>query len=226
MTFLFEPPQNIKYWSRVAVAPVLLLLLLTPFAVQAQADPDGPRRDRTKPLTDGERNRVLENDLSTRETNLRLLDAGRVENAQPPPSPAVKLRMLIAELHKGSDQLQLNNGKLQDAMKTTSVPDYKRIAGYAAEIRKAAQRLQTSLAIPKAEQQEPKPEEGTGPPTEQLRTSTQALDRLVKQFVANEVLQRPGAVDAELFTAAGSDLREMLRHTTGVKKLAEELRVK
>ena len=219
MTFLFERPQNIKCWSRVAVAPVLLLLLFAPCAVQAQADPDGPRRDRTKPLTDAERQRVLENDLSTRETNLRLLDAGRVELAQPPLSPAVKLRMLVDELQKGSDQLQLNNGKLQDAMKPTSVPDYKRIAGYAAEIRKAVQRLQTSLAIPKPEQQEPKPEEGTGPPTEQLRTSTEALDRLVKQFVANEVLQRPGAVDAELFTAAGADLREMLRHTTRVKRL-------
>jgi len=227
MNFLSERPQHIKYLSRVAVAPVLLLLLLlAPFAVQAQADPQGPRRDPTRPLTDGERHKKLERDLQERESDMRMLEAGRIESAPPPLSPAVKLRMLIAEIQKSSDQLQLNNSKLQLAMKTTSVPDYKRIAGYAAEMRKATQRLQASLAIPKADQQEAKPEDGSGPPTEQLRNSTQALDRLVKEFAASEILQRPAAVDAQLFTKAGQDLREMLRHTTKVKRLTEEMREK
>jgi hypothetical protein len=139
----------------------------------------------------------------------------------------MKLRMLIAEIQKSADQLQVNNAKLQEAMKTTTtVPDYKRIAGFASEMRKASLRLQTSLAIPKVETPEDKADAASVLPPEQLKSSVHALDRLVTGFVASEVLQRPLAVDAQLFTKAGEDLRAMLRYTTKVKKLADELREK
>jgi hypothetical protein len=205
---------------------VFLLLLLAPFAAHAQVDPQGVRRDPTRPLTDGERQKKLDRDLESREHDMRMLEAGRIEVAPTELSPAVKLRMLIAEIQKDADQLQSNNSKLQESMKTTTVPDYKRIAGYASEMRKAVLRLQTNLAIPKPETQEEKAEIVSGLPTEQLKSSVLALERLVSEFVASEVLQRPIAVDAQLFTKAGQDLRGMLRHTTKVKKLADELREK
>jgi len=226
MTFLSQRPRRIKYLSRAAVVPAFLLLLLMPFAAQAQVDPQGIKKDSTRPLTDGERQKKLDRDLEAREHDMRMLEAGRIEVAPTELSPAMKLRMLIAEIQKSADQLQVNNAKLQEAMKTTTVPDYKRIAGFASEMRKASLRLQTSLAIPKVETPEDKADAAAILPPEELRSSVRALDRLVKEFVASEVLQRPLAVDAQLFTKAGEDLRGMLRQTSKVKKIADELREK
>jgi hypothetical protein len=226
MNILSQRSQIIKYFSHSTVAaPVLLLILLLPFMAQAQVDPQGVRRDPTRPLTEAERQKRLDRDLEEREYRMRILEAGRIEREEPELSPAMKMRMLIADIQRGSDQLQLNNSRLQQAMKAPGMPDYKRISGYASEMRKAALRLQTSLAIPKAEQQEEKPETVSSLPDEQLKASVAVLDRLVKELVGNEILQRPGAVNAQLFASAGQDLRGMLRQTTRVKKLADDLRV-
>ena len=225
MKCLPRPSQLIKYSSTIAATSVLLILL-TP-VVQGQVDPQG-RRDPNRPLTDAERQRKLDRDLEDRERDMRMID--RVARADEGPGPGIRRRVLVADIQKAGEQLQDTNVKLQQTIQSSGAPDYGRIAGYASEIRKIADRLQSDLALPKAEPQgerekrQMQQENDQSPTDEQLRTSIKTLDLAIKSFLSNEILQRPGAIDAQLFEKAAQDISGTLRQSARIKKLADALR--
>jgi hypothetical protein len=115
---------------------------------------------------------------------------------------------------------------LQQAIRLSQTPDYKSVARYASKIRDLTSSLQSQLYIPKAKT--PKNQLQTEPALtiEQLRTSVQALDLLVAEFLSNQAVQRPGVVNASLRVEAGREARDLITQSKKVKKLADALRGK
>jgi|GEM_PF-5021989 len=216
-------PFGRQFWFSLFA---LFLFLSAPLVAKSQIDPQGTRRDPTRPLTEAERQRKLERDLEDREYRMRVLEAGKMDpGVDREITPGMRRQMLLADIQRGWQQLDLNNQRLQEALKQQA-PDYKRVASCAGEMRKAAQLLQTSLAAPKPERKEEKPEPELIASAEQLKGSILTLDQLAKEVLGSQVLQQPHAVDVEILTKAGRDLDAILKHAARAKKIAEALRAR
>ena len=121
------------------------------------------------------------------------------------------------------EQLQLRNYNLSAAAGSEAPPDYGRIAEEAAEVRRRASRLKSTLALPsvKSEQKQKKVEEAATP--EGVKAAVTSLDALVRSFVWNPVFQRPDVLDAENSARAGRELEEILALSERIREAAEAL---
>jgi len=199
---------------------MLLLVFITP--AQAQGPYTQQARDRVmvdgngRPLSDMERQRRLDRDMEGRG---RQMGARWLSD-----NDGTRYLWSSAEIGKRTQQLQVANHNLQLAMQPTQITDYKRIASYASKVEQLTARLQNQLWIPKAKTQGNPIENGAVVSDEMLRTSVQALDELVRNFLGNEVLQRPSVLSANSLAKAGQDAGALIRESKRVKKMANQLR--
>jgi hypothetical protein len=116
-------------------------------------------------------------------------------------------------------QLQIVNNSLmarvfETAPETQKITN-KEIRSSLSEIKKLAERLRSSLAIPKAE---PKPEPEPGPGVD-LPVGLRQLDEALMRFVDNPLFKQPRVYDTEMATQAAGDLTEVVRLADALKKL-------
>jgi len=212
----------ISYFATSAAVSILLLVLVTP--MQAQGGPYSPgARDRVladsygRPLSDLERQRRLDGDMANRG---RMMNGGGGFRNLP-----TGYFWNFGAIQKNTAKLRETNDHLQRAIAPSQVPDYKSIAKYASRIRDLTSSLQTQLYIPKAKAPKNQLESEPVLTVEQLRTSVQALDRLVELFLLNQVVKRPGVVNGRLRVEAGQEASDLITQSKRVKKLADTLRL-
>jgi hypothetical protein len=121
------------------------------------------------------------------------------------------------------EQLQLRNYNLSGAAEPRAELDYARIGEDAAEVRRRAARLKSTLALPAAKKDGRQEASEASHTPEGLRAAISSLDALVKSFVWNPVFQKPDVLDAENSAKAGRELEEILRLSEHVRAAAESL---
>ncbi|HEY0173650.1 MAG TPA: hypothetical protein VGB98_21740 [Pyrinomonadaceae bacterium] len=121
------------------------------------------------------------------------------------------------------EQLQLRNHNLSGSAESGAGLDYARIGEEAAEVRRRAARLKSTLALPAAKKDEKREAVEAAHTPEGLRAAISSLDALVKSFVWNPVFQRPDVLDAENSARAARELEEILRLSEQVRAAAEAL---
>ncbi|MET0622868.1 MAG: hypothetical protein ABW250_07810 [Pyrinomonadaceae bacterium] len=132
-------------------------------------------------------------------------------------------RPLYQQVAEDFEQLQLRNYNLSGAAEPGAALDYARIGEEAAEVRRRAARLKSTLALPAAKKDEKREKAADAPTPEGLKAAISSLDALVKSFVWNPVFQKPDVLDAENSARASRELEEILRLSEHVRAAAEAL---
>ena len=130
-------------------------------------------------------------------------------------------RPAYQQVREDFEKLQLGSYNLSGAIGSAPALDYERIQEEAAEIRKRAGRLLSTLMLPEPEKEQKlkKGDEAHAPAD--LRANIAALDELVKSFVWNPIFQQSGIVDVENSTKARRDLDRIIRLSEQIRKSAE-----
>lgn len=158
-------------------------------------------------------------DMEARQRALRTLS----DELKKRPKKEPDARPSYQQVAEDFEQLQLRNYNLSAAAEPGAALDYARIGEEAAEVRRRAARLKSTLALP-ATKKDGKHETVEASPTpEGLRAAVSSLDALVKSFVWNPVFQKPDVLDAEDSARAGRELEEILRLSEQVRSAAEAL---
>jgi hypothetical protein len=193
-----------------AVAPfaAAALILISPGATRAQS-----------PAQTREARRV---EMETRQRDLWNLERAKRRPAERDERP------LYRQVSEDFEKLQLSSYNLSGAIASTAALDYELIRAEAAEIRKRAARLVTTLKLP-APEKERKQKKGEPPAAAvvaaavapDLKSAIVALESVVKSFVWNPVFQQSGVVDVQNSARAGRDLEDIIKLSEQVRKSAE-----
>ncbi len=158
-------------------------------------------------------------DMEARQRALRSLS----EAAKKQPRKGPDTRPSYQQVAEDFAQLQLTNYNLSAAAEPGAELVYGRIAEEAAEVRRRASRLKSTLALPavKADENRKRGDEALTP--EGLKAAITSLDAVVKSFVWNPVFQKPDVLDAENSAKAGRELEDILRLSEQIRRTAEIL---
>jgi hypothetical protein len=157
------------------------------------------------------------------EMETRQRDLWNLERAKRKPSERKRdERPAYQQVREDFEKLQLGSYNLSGAADGSAPAlDYERIQEEAAEIRKRAARLMSTLMLPEPEKgQKLKKGDEAHAPTD-LRANIAALDELVKSFVWNPIFQQSGIVDVDNSTKARRDLDRIIRLSEQIRKSAE-----
>lgn len=206
-----RPASRMRCAARavVAVAPfaAAALILISPGATRAQS-----------PAQTREARRV---EMETRQRDLWNLERAKRRPAERDERP------LYRQVSEDFEKLQLSSYNLSGAIGSTAALDYELIRAEAAEIRKRAARLVTTLKLP-APEKERKQKKGEPPAAAvvaavapDLKSAIVALESAVKSFVWNPVFQQSGVVDVQNSARAGRDLEDIIKLSEQIRKSAE-----
>jgi hypothetical protein len=156
------------------------------------------------------------------EMETRQRDLWNLERAKRKPSErGADTRPLYQQVKEDFEKLQLSSYNLSGAAGSTHELDYDLVQAEAAEIRKRAARLVTTLMLPEPEKEQ-KPKKDDKPPAGQdLRSAIAALDVLIQSFVWNPVFQQSGIVDVQNSARARRDLDGIVKLSEQIRKSAE-----
>lgn len=203
--------RHIHHFTRAARAAAVTLAVAAPIFLSpgaARAQTPQARRDERR-LEMEERQRALRS----------LGDASKPRPSRHTPDRRPSYRQVAEDF----EQLQVRSYQLSVAAESAARLAYEQIREEAAEIKKRASRLKSTLALPAdaEERKQKKPDEASTP--EELKAAIASLDALVKSFVWNPVFRQPNVLDAENSLKARRDLEEILRRSEQIKKCAEAL---
>jgi hypothetical protein len=135
--------------------------------------------------------------------------------------PRQKL-MLMAQIKEDFHRIQVvNNEMLRTAFKERA-PDYESLSEKAADIKRRASRLKTTIKLPPPREDRKQKPEIVG--VEGLKASLLELRKLIGSFVNNPYFQKkPGVIDVQLTDKASSDLRDIIELCEDIKKNARRL---
>ena len=156
------------------------------------------------------------------EMETRQRDLWNLERANRKPSDRKRdERPAYQQVKEDFEKLQLGSYNLLGVAASAPALDYERIQEEAAEVRKRAGRLLSTLMLPEPEkgQKLKKGDEAHAPGD--LRANIVALDELVRSFVWNPIFQQSGIVDVENSTKARRDLDRIIRLSEQIRKSAE-----
>jgi hypothetical protein len=194
--------------AQALAAPALAAALLLCWPCPSPAQSGGPpRRDE----------RRIE--METRQRELRSLSD---INAKPP-KKAPDDRPLYQQVAEDFEQLQLRGHYLSVAGASGSELDYGQIRDEAAELKRRASRLKSTLALPALKKDQKQKRAEAPPAPEAVRAAITSLEAAVKSFVWNPFFQRPDVLDAENSSKASRDLEEILRLSEQIRGAAEAL---
>jgi hypothetical protein len=156
------------------------------------------------------------------EMETRQRDLWNLERANRKPSDRKRdERPAYQQVKEDFEKLQHGSYNLLGVAASAPALDYERIQEEAAEVRKRAGRLMSTLMLPEPERGQ-KPKKGDeAPASSDLRADIAALDELVRSFVWNPIFQQSGIVDVENSTKARRDLDRIIRLSEQIRKSAE-----
>lgn len=214
--------EMFAYVPRAALAVVLALAAAQ--AVAAQQNPTQPGQPAERPgWLDTERGmrerRQAEVERRMREMDLRIVEQeGRRQRAN-----SEERRLDFNPILDDFKLIQVVSGELAQAAAQDAPLDLQMVVRSAADIRKRAGRLSSSLALPKSE----KGGRRGGPEVlfdaVELKRSAVTLEELVRGFAHNPVFREVNLLDADLSAKARRDLDEILDLSERMRKSSEQL---
>jgi hypothetical protein len=169
--------------------------------------------------TQAERDRAdNERDLELRIWNLRLLSEQSLKSREKRRDP----QQALAQMQDDFKRLQMVNKSLGRAALGNSGLDLRFVSKSAAEIEKHAERLNSNLALPQANESYQHNSVPISRP-EQIKPSILRLARVVFRFVDNPFFKEASVVDTELTTRARRDLEEIIELSREIKSSSERL---
>jgi hypothetical protein len=125
------------------------------------------------------------------------------------------------QIREDFEQLQVVNYNLSGDVGASF--NYGEIRKEAAEVKKRAARLKINLSLPEPTKDEKGNKSSEEFSRMELKAAINALDALVKTFVANPIFQQPGVVDMGNSGRARRDLEEIIRVSEHINRCAESL---
>jgi hypothetical protein len=192
----------------------LLLTPLTPtIAQQGGGTPIRQPSDRTNT------ERLRQQDMSRREYQLRNFGTEPAKN-----SDRKQLEALMLQTEQDFNRiLQLHN-QIVRAVSSDQPLDYSFVSEAAAEIKKRASRLQSTLMLKESDEHQKDPVKPAETEGGQLKHALLTLCKEIKSFVTNPVIETPGTVNAEQLEKARHDLAAIVRLSGEIKKDADKLK--
>jgi hypothetical protein len=159
-------------------------------------------------------------DLEARQRALRNMDnvKAKLSKRRSEPRPVV-----YQQTKEDFEQLQLVNYHLSEAVASGAALDYEQLGKDAAEVKKRASRLKSSLLLLEPDKDEKPQKSRADTETEELKPAIAALNELVNSFVWNPVFQHPQVLDVEHSVQARRDLEGIIRLSEQLHKRAEAL---
>lgn len=193
--------------AALAAAAVLVVMLLTPSALNAQTQPSSRAIEAKR------------QEAQQRQWALRNID--KIKNAPPDVDP--DLRPTYAAVAQDFEQLQLVNNSLSGAAQGGTALDYDLIKKHSGEVRKRAARLKSALALPEVKEQEAQLKVLDAHTPEAIKSAVASLDAMVNAFAWNPVFHQTNVVDLQHSTKAALDLAGIISLSERINKSASEL---
>jgi hypothetical protein len=191
----------------------LILLLLFAAPAFAQSGPMSPPPVSSRVNTD----RIRQNDINNREWQLR--NFGKEPGS---PKDQRQLKALMAQTEEDFNRILTLHNEIARALSSNDTFDYHFVSEATGEIKKRASRIQSTLALRMAPQDEPVKQ--TADP--EMKDSLIKLCKEIRSFVTNPVIDKPNTVDAEQLIRARRDLEGLIQLSGLIKKEADKLKTK
>ncbi len=154
-------------------------------------------------------------DLLARETQLREIE--KPIRAL----PVFEQRILIRQIHKDFEQIQVVNREMMQSVLRQDPPDIRIVLKATEEIKTLAIRLKINLVLPAPENQQHSAEKPLLSETGEVKAALIRLNQTVKSFVHNPVFQSDSnVIDAKLSAKARNDLESIIELCRNIKKTA------
>ncbi len=192
------------------ITPLWLLACAT--AILAQ-QPSGRPADTTN------LERARQQAQSQREWELRNPPGMQVDAG----TDAKLLHEVAAEIEQDFQRILILNNQLAHFLLNNQPLNYEFVSEASAEIKKRATHLQKTLALNKPDENpnQPKSKEFAD---ERIRDAVATLCSHIKNFVTNQVIDKPGTVNAAELARASHDLQDVIDVSSDLKKSADRLR--
>ena len=188
----------------------LILFLAAPVFAQSSSGP--PPIDRRNP------DRVRQQDMSSREWQLRNF------GTQPgQPMDRRQLEALMAQTEEDFNRILTLHNEIARAIAPNHEIDYRFVSDAAAEIKKRAGRVQSTLFLHLTEEDGKVSEKLEDSNDSQMKDALVRLCNEIRNFVTNPMIENPNTVDAQQLTKARRDLESVIQLSGLIKKQADKL---
>jgi hypothetical protein len=158
--------------------------------------------------------RIRQQDMSRREWQLR--NFGTEPDS---PKNDRQLKALMAQTEEDFTRILTLHNEIARALTSNTDLNYQFVSEAAAEIRKRASRLQSTLALHVASEDVPVKEKSDT----KMKDSLTKLCKEIRSFVTNPIIENPNTVDAEQLIRARRDLESVVQLSGLIKKDADKL---
>ena len=197
----------IDHPARAAGSPVFLIAIAFSLATQilAQSSSVDPARARFE-------------DTNRREMQLRGM-GGTPKKADPK-----EIEAIVAQIKQDFERILTLHNDIVRVVGTDKTLEHDFVSSAAAEIKKRASRLQTTLALNKPDVSEQNQHKQKKLDDAQLKDALITLCKQIESFVSNPVIKTPGTVDVEQLAKARRDLESVIELGDSINKSAERLK--
>ncbi|MEN3330966.1 MAG: hypothetical protein V7641_331 [Blastocatellia bacterium] len=202
-------PAKIATSSTGLLAVAFLIVSAIPIA--AQNPLPRPPSDHTDPA------RVRFEETSRRELQLR--NSGPTARKTTDPK---QLAAVTAQVKLDFERILTLHNEVVRAITGSQRLDYAFVSDAAAEVKKRASRLQTTLALQKLDTDERDQQKQFS--DAEVKDALTLLCRQIESFVKNPIIATPGTVDLQQLARARHDLASIIELGDHIKKAAERLK--
>lgn len=195
------------------VAAKLVGLMAIAFSLATQILAQSPR-----PPSDVDPARARFEETNRREMQLRGM-GGTPKKADPK-----ELEAVVARIKQDFERILTLHNEIVHAISTDKTLNHDFVSNAAAEIKKRASRLQTTLALDKLDASEQNQHRLKQLNDAQLKDALISLCKEIESFVTNPVIETPGTVDIQQLARARRDLEGVIELSDSINKSAERLK--
>jgi hypothetical protein len=189
----------------------LILLILFAAPVFSQSSPPGaPPAMEQRVNAD----RIRQQDISRREWQLR-----NFGNESVTPKDERQVKALMAQTEEDFTRILTLHNEIARALTAKKDLNYQFVSEAAAEIKKRAARLQSTLVLHLAADDAPVKEKSDPEMTDSLVK----LCKEIRSFVTNPIIENPNTIDAQQLPRARRDLESLIQLSGLIKKDADKL---
>ena len=196
--------------ARVAANPVGLIALAFSLATPILAQ--SPRPSQVDPA------RARFEETNRRELQLRGM------GGTPKKTDPRELEAVVAQIKQDFERILTLHNEIVRAISADKAFDHDFVSSAAAEIKKRAGRLQTTLALDKLDAGEQNQHKLKPLNDAQLKDALITLCKGIESFVTNPVIKTPGTVDIQQLGKARRDLEGVIELGDHINKSAERLK--
>lgn len=198
--------------SKIALQVLLIALVFISagqfsIAVKAQDRSPGP------PVI------TRDNDFESRSNTLRNMTGAKPAEREPEPKRDPKV--VMAEAREDYKFLQINNKALKQTLAATMFEPTS-VAEWVTDIRKRAERLNQSLALPELDTAAVRMKISPASDADEFKASVSNLSELIRAFVANPCFREPALLVNEHTLKAKLDLEDLIALSKQVQKDGEK----